>query len=265
MLGTMAIVLCIAKPQRRDNRSVTRFLIVEDHPLFREALESAICVANPEAEILQATSIETALDVLSSTHQVDLILLDLSMPGTTGLSGLIQLRNSFPKSPIIVVSGYENPDIIGSVLSLGVAGYIPKSTSKRELADSIKQVLRGSIYLPDHIRNSTRTQQPRSDVRELLQRIRDLTPQQLRVLEMLRVGLQNKQIAYQLKICETTVKVHVSEILRKLKVLSRSNAIIEVSKIDFVNLAGESADKNQYPANRISDRCPDKYASGLSR
>lgn len=222
---------------------MTRFLIVEDHPLFHEALESAICVANPEAEILQATSIDEALATLSSTHQVDLVLLDLSLPGTTGLSGVIQVRNSFPKIPIVVVSGYEDPQIIGSVLSLGVSGYIPKSTSKRELADSIREVLRGSIYLPKSYRDVARTRHARTGNRELLSRLRNLTPQQLRVLDMLRGGLQNKQIAHQLNICETTVKVHVSEILRKLNVLSRTNAIIEISKIDFTNLADEPSVK----------------------
>ena len=227
---------------------MSRFLIVEDHPLFREALESAVCFASPDAEILQATSIDEALDVLSCAGQVDLILLDLSMPGMTGLSGVIQIRNSFPKSPVVIVSGYEDPRIISSVLSLGVSGYIPKSTSKREIADSIGEVLRGSIYLPKHIRNNPKTGATKTDVRELLNRIRSLTPQQLRVLEMVRIGLQNKQIAYELKICETTVKVHVTEILRKLKVFSRSNAIIEIAKIDFVNLAGETAVKGHKAA-----------------
>ena len=212
--------------------------------MFREALESAVSVAGPDVEILQATSVDEALRVLSSTPPVDLILLDLSMPGTTGLSGVILIRNSFPRIPIVVVSGYEDPQIISSVLSLGISGYIPKSASKRELADSIKEVLKGSVYLPRKIQDAAKTRQTKTEVMELLHRLRDLTPQQLRVLDMLRVGLQNKQIAYQLKICETTVKVHVSEILRKLKVLSRSNAIIEVSKIDFVNLAGDASGKN---------------------
>ncbi|WMT73378.1 response regulator transcription factor [Bradyrhizobium sp. Ash2021] len=234
-----------SEPRRRDDRGPTRFLIVEDHPLFREALEGAVCLASAEAEILQATSVDGALDVLSSADQVDLILLDLSMPGTSGLSGLIQIRNSFPKTPIVVISVHEHPQIVNSVLSLGVSAYIPKSISKRELAHSINEVLRGSIYLPKCIQKATKGRQTKSDIRELLQRIRDLTPQQLRVLDMLRGGLQNKQIAYQLGICETTVKVHVSEVLRKLKVPSRSKAIIEVSKIDFINLTGGPAVKNQ--------------------
>ena len=91
---------------------MTRFLIVEDHPLFREALESAVRLANPEAEILQATSIDGAIEVLSSTQQLDLVLLDLSMPGTTGLSGVMRVRKAFPKTPVVIVSGYEDVQIV---------------------------------------------------------------------------------------------------------------------------------------------------------
>lgn len=217
---------------------MTRFLIVEDHPLFREALESAVCLANPEAEIFQATSIDEAIHVLTSTHQIDLVLLDLSMPGTTGLSGVMRVRKAFPKTPIVIVSGYEDLQIVRSVLAIGVSGYIPKSTSRRELANAIGEVLRGTIYLPRHYRDAARTRRPKVDNRDLLKRLHDLTPQQLRVLDMLRKGLQNKQIAYELKICETTVKVHVSDILRKLNVFSRTNAIIEIAKIDFSSLVG---------------------------
>lgn len=227
---------------------MTRFLIAEDHPLFREALESAICLADPGAEILQARSIDETIELLSSTQQVDIVLLDLSMPGTSGLSGLIQIRNSFPRIPVVVVSSYEDAQIINSVLSVGASGYIPKSTSKRDLAFAINEVLQGSICLPKHIRESSQSRPMEAGVKELLQRIRDLTPQQLRVLDMLRAGLQNKQIAHRLEIRETTVKVHVSEILRKLKVASRSNAIVEVAKIDFVNLAGEPRAPNKEAA-----------------
>ena len=217
-----------------------RFLIVEDHPLFSEALENAICMANPDAEILHAASIDEALDVLSSTPLIDLVLLDLSMPGTTGLAGVIRIRKAFPKSPVVIVSGHQDPQIVSSVLSLGVSGYIPKSTSKRELANSIKEVLRGAIYLPSDYRDLATARRPKANNRELLERLHGLTPQQLRVLDMVRRGLQNKQIAYELKICETTVKVHVSEILRKLHVFSRTKAIIEIAKIDFTNLTDDS-------------------------
>ena len=214
-----------------------RFLIVEDHPLFREALEGALQMAAPEADILQATSIEGALELLASTVDLDLILLDLSMPGTTGLSGIIRVRKAFPRIPVIIVSGHQDPQIISGALSLGVSGYILKSASKQELAEGIGEVLRGSICLPPAYRALARSQRAASPAQDLLKRLHDLTPQQLRVLEMLKRGLQNKQIAYELKISETTVKVHVSDILRKLNVMSRTKAIVEMSKIDFATLA----------------------------
>jgi DNA-binding NarL/FixJ family response regulator len=218
-----------------------RFLIVEDHPLFREALEGALQMAAPEADILQATSIEGALELLASTVDLDLILLDLSMPGTTGLSGIIRVRKAFPRIPVIIVSGHQDPQIISGALSLGVSGYILKSASKQELAEGIGEVLRGSICLPPAYRALARSQRAASPAQDLLKRLHDLTPQQLRVLEMLKRGLQNKQIAYELKISETTVKVHVSDILRKLNVMSRTKAIVEMSKIDFATLAVQGA------------------------
>ncbi len=233
--------LCLAT--ERDNGSnAMRFLIVEDHPLFREALESALQMATPGAEILQATSIDGALDLLSSTESVDLILLDLSMPGTTGLSGIIRIRKAFPRIPVIIVSGYKDTQIIGNALSLGVSGYILKSASKQELAQSIGEVLRGAVCVPAAYRTQTRPLRSTSPTRDLLKRLHDLTPQQLRVLEMLKRGLQNKQIAYELNISETTVKVHVSEILRKLNVLSRTKAIVEMSRIDFTSLISPGAE-----------------------
>ncbi|MBR0719063.1 response regulator transcription factor [Bradyrhizobium liaoningense] len=220
---------------------MTRFLIVEDHPLFGEALEGALQMATPEADILQATSIEGALGLLSSTGPVDLILLDLLVPDATGPSGIIRIRKAFPRIPVVIVSGYEDSQIISSALSLGVSGYILKSASKQELAQSVGEVLRGSICLPQAYRALAYSQRSAGPAQEFLKRLTDLTSQQLRVLEMIKRGLQNKQIAYELKISETTVKVHVSDILRKLNVLSRTKAIVEMSKIDFTALAGQGA------------------------
>jgi len=221
---------------------VTRFLIVDDHPLFREALENSIRWAAPGADIVEATSIDEALAVLES-NEIELTFLDLSMPGTTGLSGLLRIRKAFPRSPIVVVSCHQDSQIVASVLSLGVSGYIPKSTSKEELAHSIGEVLKGAVYVPSCYRAIAAGRRAKGPAQELLKRLHELTPQQLKVLDMIRRGLQNKQIAYELNIRETTVKVHVSEILRKLNVMSRSKAIIEMSKIDFANLALDDSTK----------------------
>ena len=212
-----------------------RFLVVDDHPLFREALEKCVHLAASDVEILEAATIDEALAALAS-REIDLTILDLSLPGTTGLSGLVRLRKAFPRNPIVVISCHKDPQIIASALSLGACGYVPKSASKDEVVRSIGVVLGGSIYLPSSYRMIGGAGLSKEPAQELLKRLTALTSQQLRVLELIHRGLQNKQIAYELQICESTVKVHVSDILRKLEVKSRTEAIVEMSKIDFAKL-----------------------------
>ena len=218
-----------------------RFLIVDDHPLFREALESALQMTETGAEICEAASIEGAMEILAKRRDFDLALLDLSLPGTTGFSGLIRVRTAYPKLPVIVVSGHEEPAIVREALSLGVAGYVPKSTSRKQLAQAISEVLSGSIFVPAPFKSLSQPQPGEVSLQQILKRLKDLTPQQLLVLEMIRRGLQNKQIAFELKLAETTVKAHVSEILRKLEVYSRTKAVIEVARVDFASLRGAAS------------------------
>ncbi|MBV8107437.1 MAG: response regulator transcription factor [Hyphomicrobiales bacterium] len=215
---------------------MTRFLIVDDHPLFREALQRAVQLVHADADIYEASSIEGALDVVAAHEDFDLALLDLALPGTTGFSGLIRIRTAYPKLPVVVVSGHEERSMVREAISLGIAGYIPKSTSRKELAYAISEVLNGSIYVPKQFLPLTSESADETSMQQILKRLRDLTPQQLLVLEMIREGLQNKQIAYELKLAETTVKAHVSEILRKLHVYTRTKAVIEVAKVDFAEI-----------------------------
>ena len=216
-------------------------LIVDDHPLFVEALELVIGGTFPKARVAKATSIETARGVLDKEGPFDLVLLDLSMPGTRGLEGVIELRTRYPKLPIVVVSALEDSRIIHEVLQCGVAGYISKSTRGSELGRALKDAVDGELVVP-------KGYEPPVDgtvtgASDLAARIATLTPQQVRVLQMLRQGLLNKQIAFDLGVGETTVKAHVSEILRKLKVASRTQAVIEASKIDFDAIRGDSGDE----------------------
>lgn len=219
---------------------VVRFLIVDDHPLFREALHSAIQLAYPDVETVEARSISEANEALSSGPPFDLALLDLSMPDVSGFEGLLQLRTRFPRLPVVVVSGHEDPRIVAETLSYGAAGYIPKSVRKSDLAAAIRSVMDGQIYVPAGY-ESKGPDAESADRADMVSRLAKLTPQQLRVLQMLRQGLLNKQIAYELQVGETTVKAHVSEILRKLNVFSRTQAVIEVSKLDNADLFREHA------------------------
>jgi DNA-binding NarL/FixJ family response regulator len=211
---------------------LTSFLIIDDHPLFREALGNAVRLAHPDARIFEAMSIKGALDILASEQGMDVALLDLNLPDATGLSGFLRLRETYPRLPVAIVSSDEDQQIIREALSHGAAGYLPKSTTKSELAASIDRVLSGSISIPDDF--VVQTGRDNASLTEALRaRLAELTPQQLRVLELIRRGFQNKHIAVELKLAESTVKAHVTEILRKLKLFSRNKAVIEIGKIDL--------------------------------
>ncbi len=215
------------------------FLVVDDHPLFLEALRLSLSSAYPNASITEASSIAEARNLIGERGSFDLVLLDLSMPDTTGFDGLLELRTFYPKLPVVICSALEDPRIIYEAISYGASGFISKSVRRAELATAINEVMSGNVYLPA----SYKPPQAIVSTSDLAQRLASLTPQQLRVLKMLRQGKLNKQIAYELSVGETTVKAHVSEILRKLNVASRTQAVIEVSKIDFESILSAAGDR----------------------
>jgi DNA-binding NarL/FixJ family response regulator len=215
-----------------------RFLIIDDHPLFREALRSALRLVYPEADMVDAHRIEEAFVILDRKEVFDLALLDLSMPDVQGFEGLLQIRTRYPRLPVVVVSGHEDPRIVSEALSYGAAGFIPKSARKDDLAAAVREVMDGAVYVPAGLAQPAANADC-DDRAELMRRLSTLTPQQLRVLRMLRQGMLNKQIAYEMQVGETTVKAHVSEILRKLGVYSRTQAVIEVSRLDRAELFRE--------------------------
>lgn len=218
--------------------SPSHILIVEDHPLFLEALQRAIQSVFPDAQTIASSSIESAKAELQGRVTFDVVLLDLALPGTKGFEGLLELRTLYPKIPIVVVSALEDPRIVHDVMRYGAAGFISKSAGRDEIAAALGDVMDGSVTLPKGYRppSSTQSNDGQSD---LVQRLQTLTPKQLSVLKMLRQGLLNKQIAHELQIEETTVKAHVSEILRKLNVASRTQAVIEAQKIDFEHVIAD--------------------------
>jgi DNA-binding NarL/FixJ family response regulator len=216
-------------------------LIVDDHPLFVEALQRTIVSAFPGTQTHEAVSIDAAKKELGTRTPFDVVLLDLALPGTRGFEGLLELRTLYPSVPIVVVSALEDPRIVQDVMRYGAAGFISKSAGRAEIAAALKDVMDGSLTLPKGYR--PQEVPAASDERDdLVHRLKMLTPKQLSVLRMLRQGLLNKQIAHELQIEETTVKAHVSEILRKLNVSSRTQAVIEAQKIDFGAILGETND-----------------------
>ncbi len=209
-------------------------IIADDHPLFRDALKQTLLGAFPDLSITELGSLDQLLDHMAAPHEADLVLLDLKMPGdrnetsATGLTGLIYLRSHSPHIPVIIVSATDNPAVIRRCLDLGAAGFVPKSSPVEQIREAVAVVLKGGIWSPPNVNINDETAQ---DLPELTSRLATLTPQQVRVLTMLGEGLLNKQIAYELGVSEATVKAHVSAILQKLGVDSRTQAVIAVNKI----------------------------------
>ncbi|CTQ75655.1 response regulator [Roseibium alexandrii] len=230
--------------------SASKFLIIDDHPLFREALHSAVELAYPNSDTLDAASLDEANQILQDDAGFDLALLDLSMPGVKGMDGLLHLRTHYPRLPVVVVSGAEDPPIIAQVLAYGAAGFIPKSSKKTTLADAIQQVMNGAVYVPETYADGAEDPLD-DDTRKMIERLSSLTPQQIRVLQMICNGLLNKQIAYELSVGETTVKAHVSEILRKLSVSSRTQAVIEVNRLEALGTASPFELSTAAPAEPV--------------
>ncbi len=206
----------------------TTIVIADDHPLFRGALRQAIGSLMPTARVMETNGIEEMNGALAAERDVDLILLDLNMPGVQGFSGLIALRAGHPDIPVVIVSATEEATVIRRAIEFGASGFIPKSLDVDTIGSAIKAVLAGDSWTPPDI-DLTATED--KETADLVRRLGTLTPQQVRVLMMLSEGLLNKQIAYELGVSEATVKAHVSAILDKLGVDSRTQAVIAAAKI----------------------------------
>lgn len=206
-------------------------LIADDHPLFRVALAQACAnILGNDALLLQAQSMQQLWPLLRAHPDTNFIFLDLKMPGSDGFTGLTALRTEYPDVPVIMVSAEEDPVIIKQALTLGAAAYIPKSVPLEMLSEAIAAVLNGDSWLPAELVVDVNNAVPLID-EDFAQRLEQLTPQQFRVLKMIADGLLNKQIAYEMNVQETTVKQHVSAILRKLDVNNRTLAGILFEKL----------------------------------
>jgi DNA-binding NarL/FixJ family response regulator len=179
-------------------------------------------------DVAEAGSLEETITLLDNAGDIDLVLLDLTMPGVRGFSGLMYLRAQYPSVPVVVVSANDDPAVIRRCMEFGASGFIPKTLASDAIRSAIRQVLDGGVWTPPGID----VERADPDTAELVRRLTTLTPQQVRVLMMLSEGLLNKQIAYELTVSEATVKAHVSAILQKLGVESRTQAVIAAAKIE---------------------------------
>lgn len=205
-----------------------KIVIVDDHPLFRDALDQALQTALDVACIRQAGSLDDFTALLGKDSDIDVVLLDLNMPGVRGFSGLLFLRAQHPEIPVVIISATEDPAAIRRAMGFGASGFVPKSQPIENIRSAVQTVLDGGVWTPP---GTDLSQTEPGEDEDLITRLSSLTPQQVRVLMMLGEGLLNKQIAYELGVSEATIKAHVSAILQKLGVDSRTQAVIAINRI----------------------------------
>ncbi len=207
---------------------MTTILVADDHPLFREALRGVVGRNIPGAELHEADNADGLYAMADAHPDADLLLLDLNMPGAQGFSALVHLRGLHPQLPVVMVSAREEPAVVRRALDHGAMGFIPKSSNAEALGAALRRVLDGDRFVPDIAGAAPQTAQ---DEHDIAARIRELTPQQFRVLQMLGSGKLNKQIGYELGVSEATIKAHMSAILRKLGASNRTQAVLMAGRL----------------------------------
>ena len=207
----------------------SKFIVADDHPLFRDALIHAIhnCVSG--AEILEADSLASLHDVVEANPDADLLFLDLHMPGVSGFSALAYMRSNHESLPTVIVSAMDDPAVIRRAIQHGASGFIPKASPIRTIESAIEALLQGEVWIPEGI--DINGEDLDSEEVRIAGAMSSLTPHQFRVLMMLSEGLLNKQIAYQLGVSEATIKAHVTAILRKMQVTNRTQAVLAVQSL----------------------------------
>ena len=208
-------------------------LIADDHPLFRAALRGAAADAVADLEVREADSLDGVLAQLDAEPGIDLVLLDLHMPGNHGLAGLAAIRAQHPGVAVVVVSANDDPRVVRRALDHGAAGYLPKSTGLDDLRGAIRSVLALEQWLPPALRSAVDSAPSTPSDAALAARLASLSPQQFRVLVLVAEGLLNKQIADRLDVQERTVKAHLTAIFERLGVRNRTQAGVVLRELEL--------------------------------
>jgi DNA-binding NarL/FixJ family response regulator len=201
-----------------------RFLLIDDHPLFLEALQGALAAGFAGCETETAESVAGAL-ALVAANRFDLVLLDLRMPDAAGFDGLMRVKAAFPRTPVAIVSALADPDLVRKIEAFGASGYINKGEKRAAIVAAVVSMLAGKPSFP-----ALPPSAGRKDDAVLLARLRELTPQQMKVLSLICEGKLNKQIAFELDVAETTVKAHITSIFKKLGIHSRTQAVLVMQR-----------------------------------
>lgn len=212
-----------------------KILLADDHPLFREGVKPVLKKLESEVRVLEAIDFPSAFAAAHAHPDLDLVLLDLNMPGMAGVDGVVRFRATFPDMPVVVLSAAEEVEDIQRLLAEGALGYISKASPSDLILSALRLVLSGGVYVPTHLL-STGVDSGMPESKNLKQF--GLTGRQMAVLRQLVKGLSNKQIAKELEVTEGTVKVHMASIFRMLNVNNRTEALLVAQKMGIDRLRG---------------------------
>jgi DNA-binding NarL/FixJ family response regulator len=205
-----------------------KILHADDHPMFREGLRFFLKLLDADVKLAEAGNLQSALDRLALEWPVDLLLLDLEMPGMSGVEGFLAIRRRFPSLPVVIVSGVSDPSVIRTLIDAGARGFIPKLSSSEQLMEALRRVLHGEVYLPDSLFL------PAPDSAAAGAEGSLLTSRQLQLLPLLADGMPNKRIADALGVTEGTVKQHLKELFRRLNARNRTQAVSEARRLGLL-------------------------------
>ncbi|WP_187429496.1 Transcriptional regulatory protein LnrK [Roseobacter fucihabitans] len=211
-----------------DQDAISRILIVDDHPLYSDALESALDLVFSDCDIRKACNLGEALDAATSGFEPELVMFDLKLPDVTGISGFVSLRQHLPEARILVISSLASFDLVQSLLREGASGFLPKDTSAGALRCVLAEIIAGRTYVPKDFQKPNACENDTLAAAMDHPKLADLTPQQQRIMRLICCGKPNKQIAYELSLAEATVKAHITALLRRLGVRNRTQAVVMV-------------------------------------
>ncbi|WP_420556447.1 LuxR C-terminal-related transcriptional regulator [Roseovarius sp.] len=209
---------------------VSSVMIVDDHPLYSDALETALTLGFPGCDIRKAGSLQACFDLVNDDFRPDLVMFDLKLPDVTGVSGFEKLRARLPEARVLVISSLASSELVRRLLRSGAMGFLPKDASAKTLHFAVTEIAAGRRYVPAEYVDAEAGEE-QDDLFKTTPELSILTPQQVNILKLICAGKPNKQIAYELSLAEATVKAHITALLRRLDVRNRTQAVVFVESV----------------------------------
>lgn len=216
-----------------------KVLVIDDHPLVQEGVAAALESLGHDTNVWSARDAEQGMAMAAAHPDLDLVLLDLALPGMSGFGLIGRLHERFPSLPVVVLSALEDPENVRQTIQSGAMGFVPKSAPTRVLLEVLKQVLEGNVCVPDHLQSvsgfsNNAAGTATAEAAQPLPDISLLTQRQVEVLSRVCQGKTNKQIATELGLSEKTVKAHVTAIFKVLGVVNRTQAVLVARRVGLM-------------------------------